>query len=252
MQKKPAMLSAGLPSTIFEDARRAFGIILAVSVIVFGAMLITGVTIALVSEAGVDQPPSNLHNWLVLISFQVGMIALGLAFARAYGPLPKILSLATPPGRPAAFLRTTGATLAAVVGIMAVYSVIAYTLFPDAVQKDLAVIQRLLSGVPIWLPILVLVIGAPLSEEIVFRGLMLGRLKETRLGFMGATVVSTLSWTLLHLSYTLVGLVDVFVAGLLFSWSLWRTKTLWVPITFHALYNAVVLALISMTAAQPA
>ena len=26
----------------------------------------------------------------------------------------------------------------------------------------------------------------------------------------------------------------------LFSWALWRTGTLWVPIVFHALYNTVV------------
>jgi CAAX protease family protein len=247
------MPNTGRQTTLYDDIRRAFGVVLAVIVIVFGAMAFTGLVIGVARHAlGPDATPTNRDNWLALLSFQAAMMALGLAISRAYGPLPQVLALIRPLAQPARFLRTTVTTLAATTAIMAVYSAVAYLLFPGAVLQDLAVFQRLLSGVPIWLPIIVLIIGAPLSEELVFRGLLLGRLRQTRLGFAGATLISTLSWTFLHLSYTLVGLVDVFLAGLLFSWSLWRTQTLWVPIAFHALYNAIVLALISTTALQPA
>lgn len=240
-------------TALLDDIRRAVGVILAVIVIVVGAMLFTALVVGLAREAlRPDASVTNQDHWLAMLSFQAAMTALGLAFARAYGPLPRILALLRPPSPMGRFVRTTLVTFAATTAIMAIYSAAAYILFPDHVGQDLAVFQRLLAGVPSWLPVVVLIIGAPVSEELVFRGLLLGRLRETRLGFVGAALVSTASWTLLHLSYTFVGLMDVFLAGLLFAWSLWRTQTLLVPIAFHALYNAIVLALISTTAIQPA
>jgi hypothetical protein len=84
-------------------------------------------------------------------------------------------------------------------------------------------------------------IGAPLSEELLFRGFLLSALAQTRLGFRGAAVVSTLAWAALHAGYSALGLAEVFAIGLFFSWLLWRTGSLWVPIFCHALYNSLIL-----------
>jgi membrane protease YdiL (CAAX protease family) len=84
-------------------------------------------------------------------------------------------------------------------------------------------------------------IGAPLSEELLFRGFLLSALAQTRLRFWGAAVVSTLAWAVLHAGYSAVGLAEVFAIGLLFSWLLWRTGSLRVPIVCHALYNCLIL-----------
>jgi len=87
---------------------------------------------------------------------------------------------------------------------------------------------------------LALVVGAPVSEEILFRGFLLSALAQSRLGFFGAAMVTTLAWTILHAGYSGIGLIEVFLAGLLFSWLLWRTGSLWVPLVCHGIYNGVV------------
>jgi membrane protease YdiL (CAAX protease family) len=87
-------------------------------------------------------------------------------------------------------------------------------------------------------------IGAPLSEELLFRGFLLSALAQTRLGFWGAAAISSALWTALHAGYSAVGILEVFVIGLFFSWLLWRTGSLRVPIFCHAVYNSlIVLAL---------
>jgi membrane protease YdiL (CAAX protease family) len=98
---------------------------------------------------------------------------------------------------------------------------------------------------PHWpLAAAVLGIGAPLSEELLFRGFLLSALAKTRLGFWGAAVVSALGWTTMHAGYSLAGLVEVFAIGMLLSWLLWRTGSLRVTIFCHAIYNSlIVLAL---------
>ena len=87
-------------------------------------------------------------------------------------------------------------------------------------------------------------IGAPLSEELLFRGFLLSALACTRFGFLGAALISTALWTSLHASYTLLGIAEVFMIGLFFSWLLWRTGSLWVAISCHALYNSLIVVVL--------
>jgi len=51
--------------------------------------------------------------------------------------------------------------------------------------------------------------------------------------------------------YSIAGLVEVSLIGLLFSWLLWRTGSLRVPIFCHALYNTlIVVVLVVMDSIQ--
>jgi membrane protease YdiL (CAAX protease family) len=109
---------------------------------------------------------------------------------------------------------------------------------------DLRPFVDLIRG-PDWaLAAAVVAFGAPLSEEMLFRGFLLSALARTRLGFWGAALVSNLPWAALHAGYSAVGLAEVFAIGLLFSWLLWRTGSLRVLIFCHALYNALVLMVV--------
>jgi membrane protease YdiL (CAAX protease family) len=83
-------------------------------------------------------------------------------------------------------------------------------------------------------------IGAPLSEELLFRGFLQAALARSRLGFAGGAVIASLLWTALHAGYSIPGIIEVFVIGLFFSWLLWRTGSLLVPIVCHALYNSLI------------
>lgn len=99
-----------------------------------------------------------------------------------------------------------------------------------------------LAGGPQWpLAMLVVAVGAPLSEELLMRGFLLSALAQSRLGFAGAALVTSAVWTALHAGYSAVGIVEVFLIGLFFSWLLWRTGSLWVAIFCHAVYNGTIL-----------
>src|SRR5882724_6108529 len=118
-------------------------------------------------------------------------------------------------------------------------SVVQYTLLPQDMYADLRPFVKLF-GEQWALALLVVGIGAPLSEELLFRGFLLSALARSRLGFAGGALVTTTLWTALHAGYSLAGIVEVFTIGLFFSWLLWRTGSLRVPIFCHALYNSLI------------
>lgn len=174
-------------------------------------------------------------TWCHLLSFQLAVVVLvvlmaGVAKGRAPG-----LGWQAPVGR-LSWVQPLVVTIA----VSIVTAIVAFAFFADIIERDLAPIRRLIEAAPLWLAFVSLVIGAPLSEELLFRGFLLQRLKQTRLGFWGAALIANIGWTLLHFTYSWLSLADVFLAGLLFSWALWRTGSIWVPISFHALYNATV------------
>jgi uncharacterized protein len=95
----------------------------------------------------------------------------------------------------------------------------------------------------LWAFALLVVVIAPVEEELLFRGFLQSALAKSRLGFWGAAVVTTGLWMALH-EYSIAGLAKVFVLGLVFSWLLWRTGSLRVTIFGHALNNLVALVLL--------
>jgi membrane protease YdiL (CAAX protease family) len=118
-------------------------------------------------------------------------------------------------------------------------SAVQYFFLPQDMYADLRPFVQLF-GEQWVLALLVVGIGAPLSEELLFRGFLLSALARSRLGFAGGTLVTTGLWTALHAGYSLAGIVEVFLIGLFFSWLLWRTGSLRVPIFCHALYNSLI------------
>ena len=95
---------------------------------------------------------------------------------------------------------------------------------------------------PDWLlALLVIGVGAPLSEELLFRGFLQSALAQSRLGFVGASLISTATVDVPCTPATRrFGIAEVFLIGLFFCWLLWRTGSLWVAIFCHALYNSLV------------
>jgi CAAX protease family protein len=111
---------------------------------------------------------------------------------------------------------------------------------PTTVLQDLRPFQMLLNGHARALVLLIICVGAPLSEELLFRGFLFSGLAKTRLGFVGTALITTLLWTGLHWGYSLFGLFEVLSIGLYLSWLLVRTGSLWATIFCHAAYNTVV------------
>ncbi len=86
---------------------------------------------------------------------------------------------------------------------------------------------------------------APFAEEVFFRGFLYGGLR-TRLGSMGAMVISTLFFTALH--FSLDAFIPILVLGFCLAWLYERTGSLYPGIVLHASNNAV--AVIGLLIAQ--
>jgi membrane protease YdiL (CAAX protease family) len=84
------------------------------------------------------------------------------------------------------------------------------------------------------LSVLSIGIAAPLGEEMFFRGFAFNALKR-RFGLAAGLIVSSLLFTLPH-TYAL-GLLPVFLLGLLMAWIYHNSGSLWIPILVHATNN---------------
>jgi membrane protease YdiL (CAAX protease family) len=190
------------------------------------------------TEIGANGEPRS--NWTHLIAFQVTVIALTVLMADPRGrDTPGALAWRPSQGHRSwltPFIVTTLASL--------IIAAIVFTFFPETVARDLEPIRQMVRDAPLWLAFVALAVGAPLAEELLFRGYLLGRLTKTPLGVLGGALVANAAWTALHFGYSWLSLADVFVAGLFFTWALWRTRSIWVPIAFHAIYNAAVLFIV--------
>ena len=92
--------------------------------------------------------------------------------------------------------------------------------------------------------------GAPISEELLFRGFLLSALAQWRLGFWPAALMVNAVWTAFHAGYSAAGIMEVFVGGLYLSWLLWRSGSIWLPIICHAVTNITFLSILALYAAR--
>jgi len=89
----------------------------------------------------------------------------------------------------------------------------------------------------LWLLVVAFCIAAPLSEEILSRGFLYRGWSESRLGVVGAVVLSSLAWTSLHLQYDWFFFGEIFSIGLLLGYLRYRSNSTWLTIVLHGLNN---------------
>jgi uncharacterized protein len=80
--------------------------------------------------------------------------------------------------------------------------------------------------------------AAPATEELLFRGYLFSAIVNTKLGRVGAVLITSSLWALVHLTsapWLFVGVI--FVMGLLLGVLLLRFGSLWVTIACHATWN---------------
>jgi membrane protease YdiL (CAAX protease family) len=172
----------------------------------------------------------------VFAIWQVLVVLLTLIASSLLGGRPRDVLALRPAPRG---WRTYAVAILTLAGLQIVLAIVQHNLMGHDLMTDLRPFLKLVRG-PDWLLTAAVVgIGAPLSEELLFRGFLLSALARTSLGFWGAAVIATALWTALH-GYSSVGIAEVFIIGLFFSWLLWRTGSLWVAIFCHALYNSLI------------
>jgi hypothetical protein len=92
-----------------------------------------------------------------------------------------------------------------------------------------------------WLFALVfpsIALGAPIAEELIFRGQLFSALSLTRLGVSGTVVVTSAAWASLHFTEPWLSVGLIFFMGLLFGYIMYRFGSLWLTMACHALWNA--------------
>lgn len=77
------------------------------------------------------------------------------------------------------------------------------------------------------------VVGAPLSEELFFRGFVFGGLSKW--GFWPAAAISALLFALVH--FDPGSLIPFFGIGIAMAWLFWSRGSLWDSVLFHFLFN---------------
>ncbi len=195
---------------------------------------------SLFNENGMSQlgEEAKKYSMIWTIVMQMMLVALCFGAGRLFGGNPLDVLALRKPRQGWGVLLPAFAVLFFATGI---YSGISYLLWPQWVIGDLKPFYEMMhSGAGIWLA-LAGVIGAPFSEEFLFRGFLLGALAQSPVGFLGGVLITNVAWTMLHAQYSIVGLGEVFLVGLIQSWLLWRTGSLWVPIICHGFYNGLIL-----------
>jgi uncharacterized protein len=242
VEQRPGGLFRGTPA---YEARTPWKPIEALGVLVIILLLSIGLARLLAKLTdGVPGPLAEiLHRSDILSPALIVILTVGTSMLRG-GRLREVLALR----RPARGWRSyTGAALlwllvplliaTALVAVVVVSSSMGQgEVLQESLEGDYRIMQSLDAQ---WS---LIVLFAPVSEELLFRGFLLSALAQTRLGFWGAAIASTGLWTALH-AYSLVGLAKVFGFGLFLSWLLWRTGSLRVTIFCHVLNNSVMLLL---------
>jgi membrane protease YdiL (CAAX protease family) len=89
--------------------------------------------------------------------------------------------------------------------------------------------------VPLLWPAITVV--APICEEIFFRGFMMEGLRRSRIGPIGAVLVTSVLWAIVHFQYGWFEILAIVALGVLFGAARLRTNSLAVPIAMHCLVN---------------
>jgi membrane protease YdiL (CAAX protease family) len=86
----------------------------------------------------------------------------------------------------------------------------------------------------LWIAI---VIAAPVLEEFFFRGFLFDGLRDSKLGSVGAIIITAGFWGLIHQQYGTLEIAFIMILGVLFGIARIQTRSLYTPIIMHMLVN---------------
>ncbi|MEQ1670500.1 MAG: CPBP family intramembrane glutamic endopeptidase [Hyphomicrobium sp.] len=200
------------------------------------------------SGAAGAHAPGALENVITarlgvfLLAMQAAALVLTHATARLFwGKAVRAgqLSLAIPAGGVAVAARS----IAGLLVLASLYCLGVYLLDPNALIADVQVFGSMMRTDTWWVVALPAIIGAPLAEETLFRGLGYGVLRVSPLGLTGAALVTAFVWAAVHGQYSVYGLLAIFLIGLYLAYVREKTGSLLVPMLCHGVYNGAIVLL---------
>lgn len=198
---------------------------------------------------------------MIMATLPAAIVAAGLAwtFARARGGEPlRVLALENPQLSVGQWL---GIIVGFVIGMWVVATLVTilfgidpaqYTPRPDGTSPSTgsagmvkeAMYSLAQEPARFLIAVFGVAIGAPLAEEIIFRGQAFAVLAQSRFGKWGAVVLTSVSWALLHATEPWFAVGLIFLMGLVLGWLLLRFGSLWVTMACHGAWNAIYSVLI--------
>ena len=118
----------------------------------------------------------------------------------------------------------------------------------DGIQDSVKLLQETTDPTVFILMGVVACIGAPLAEEVVFRGYIYTMVKKMA-GLPLAVILSGLLFGAVHMN--LVALLPLTVLGILLALSYEYTGSLWAPIAIHFCFNAATVAIQTLLKFNP-
>jgi uncharacterized protein len=91
------------------------------------------------------------------------------------------------------------------------------------------------------------VVFAPLFEEPLARGFLFEGFRHSRLGLIGAVILTSLVWTVLHAGYSLFSLGAIFFFGIVLGYVRYWTGSLWSTMLMHGFYNLIGVTVIALS-----
>jgi uncharacterized protein len=208
--------------------------------ILIGGLIFVGVVIAVIDPEG--EAPAALIVGQALFAVLLGAIAIGFASqtsALGAGSVFERLGLRR--------FKPSGLALAAAVYVAYILFVaMVYSPFVQPEQQDiteeLGVDQSTLAAV---LGGILIIVFAPISEELFFRGFVYGALR-TRMGLWPAAAISAVVFGLPHITSADLSIVPpLIIFGLLLAWLYEYTGSLGPPIALHMINNAIAFTVIT-------
>lgn len=205
------------------------------------AFVVLGGALSVLRAAGLDvsvEGGSALGSTVALFSQLIlNLTALGIAAAFSLGKYHRKLTawgLGWPPRlRPVQIIVTLGLCYAAFFG----YGVVTQLLPFDILRPESNVPRDLFDrAAVIPLAVFFILVVAPLTEEMFFRGFLYRGL-ASRFGFWPGALASGFVFASIHGSVGLI--VPITAISVCFAWVLRRTGSLWNAIAAHFLFNGV-------------
>jgi membrane protease YdiL (CAAX protease family) len=213
-------------------------VICVVVVLVALFIVTTAIVGPFLAAYGEDAAETLTANAIANLVWNGTMIAAVFWFVRRAGGGLGDLGLVRPEG--SSWLRITGlalATFAAMYLIVVVYGVAIDTFGIDFLEPDQQVPDEFYdSDVALAMLGIAIVIGAPATEEVFFRGFLFGGTRR----LTGAVAAALITGFLFSMAHYNLGLILPFTAiGALLAMSYHRSGTLFVPIGAHFIFNLV-------------
>ena len=183
-----------------------------------------------------DVPLTFESATLDYVSAAIGMPVAALVLmlaARRRGSALEYIAFALPS------LRHVLIGVASLVALWAVWFAV-FKLFPaydqsaELIREYRSILGNPTALVAYWL---MAVVTAPIAEEIIFRGFIMRGWSASRLGLMGAIVLSSAVFAVIHVQYNALTMLMVFTLGLVFAVMRWRSGSTTLPIMLHMAWN---------------